>query len=55
MHQTLFRWGGQLSREIIDKGDIGKVLTGNFIFAFPGVQISSQTLVLVSRRWWTGY
>ncbi len=35
---TFLGGGGQLSREIIDKGDIGKVLTGNFIFAFPGVQ-----------------
>ncbi len=35
---TFLGGGGQLSREIIDKGDIGKILTGNFIFAFPGVQ-----------------
>jgi predicted dehydrogenase len=28
----------QLSREFIDSGKIGKILTGNFIFAFPGMQ-----------------
>ena len=35
---TFLGGGGQLSRELIDKGEIGKILTGNFIFAFPGVQ-----------------
>jgi predicted dehydrogenase len=35
---TFLGGGGQLSREIIDSNDIGRVLTGNFIFAFPGVQ-----------------
>ena len=35
---TFLGGGGQLSREIIDREEIGKVLTGNFIFAFPGVQ-----------------
>ena len=35
---TFLGGGGQLSREIIDRDEIGKVLTGNFIFAFPGVQ-----------------
>ncbi len=35
---TFLGGGGQLSRQIIDNGDLGKILTGNFIFAFPGVQ-----------------
>ena len=35
---TFLGGGGQLSRELVDKGEIGKILTGNFIFAFPGVQ-----------------
>ena len=35
---TFLGGGGQLSRELIDKGVIGEVLTGNFIFAFPGMQ-----------------
>ena len=38
MLDTFLGGGGQLSRELIDKGEIGKILTGNFIFAFPGVQ-----------------
>ena len=35
---TFLGGGIQLSRQFIDEGSIGKVLTGNFIFAFPGVQ-----------------
>ena len=35
---TFLGGGGQLSRKIIDNNDIGQILTGNFIFAFPGVQ-----------------
>tara|TARA_B100000029_G_scaffold512393_1_gene608923 strand:+ start:818 stop:1969 length:1152 start_codon:yes stop_codon:yes gene_type:complete len=35
---TFLGGGGQLARELIDKGTIGEVLTGNFIFAFPGMQ-----------------
>tara|TARA_B100001113_G_C21064697_1_gene602835 strand:- start:149 stop:1294 length:1146 start_codon:yes stop_codon:yes gene_type:complete len=35
---TFLGGGGQLSRELVDKDEIGKILTGNFIFAFPGVQ-----------------
>ena len=35
---TFLGGGGQLSKEIIDEGRIGNILTGNFIFAFPGVQ-----------------
>ena len=35
---TFLGGGGQLSRKIIDEGDLGQILTGNFIFAFPGVQ-----------------
>ena len=35
---TFLGGGGQLSREIIDNKEIGKILTGNFIFAFPGMQ-----------------
>ena len=35
---TFLGGGGQLSRQKIDEGEIGKVLTGNFIFAFPGVE-----------------
>ena len=35
---TFLGGGGQLSRELIDKGEIGEILTGNFIFAFPGMQ-----------------
>ena len=35
---TFLGGGGQLSRELIDVGEIGEILTGNFIFAFPGMQ-----------------
>ena len=35
---TFLGGGGQVARKFVDEGDIGKVLTGNFIFAFPGVQ-----------------
>ena len=35
---TFLGGGGQVARKFVDDGDIGKVLTGNFIFAFPGVQ-----------------
>ena len=35
---TFLGGGGQLARNIIDNNDIGQILTGNFIFAFPGVQ-----------------
>ncbi len=35
---TFLGGGGQLSREKIDNGELGDILTGNFIFAFPGVQ-----------------
>ena len=35
---TFLGGGGQMARQLIDKGEIGKILTGNFIFAFPGVQ-----------------
>ncbi len=35
---TFLGGGGQLTRNLIDNNDIGQVLTGNFIFAFPGVQ-----------------
>ena len=35
---TFLGGGGQLARQKIDNGEIGKILTGNFIFAFPGVQ-----------------
>ncbi len=35
---TFLGGGGQLSRELIDSGEVGEILTGNFIFAFPGVQ-----------------
>ena len=35
---TFLGGGVQLSRKIIDDGSIGQILTGNFIFAFPGVQ-----------------
>ena len=35
---TFLGGGGQLSREFIDNGEIGQILTGNFIFAFPGMQ-----------------
>ena len=35
---TFLGGGGQLSRQLIDENYFGKILTGNFIFAFPGVQ-----------------
>ena len=35
---TFLGGGGQLSRTFIDNNDLGKILTGNFIFAFPGVE-----------------
>ena len=35
---TFLGGGGQLTRNLIDNDDIGQILTGNFIFAFPGVQ-----------------
>jgi len=35
---TFLGGGAQLAREFIDNGEIGKILTGNFIFAFPGMQ-----------------
>ena len=35
---TFLGGGGQLARQKIDDGVIGEILTGNFIFAFPGVQ-----------------
>ncbi len=35
---TFLGGGVQLSRKLIDEGNLGQILTGNFIFAFPGVQ-----------------
>ena len=35
---TFLGAGGQLSRQLIDSGDLGEIKLGNFIFAFPGVQ-----------------
>ena len=35
---TFLGGGGQLARKKIDDEEIGKILTGNFIFAFPGVE-----------------
>ena len=35
---TFLGGGGQTARQLIDSGEIGEILTGNFIFAFPGVQ-----------------
>ena len=35
---TFLGGGGQIARQLIDSSEIGKILTGNFIFAFPGVQ-----------------
>ena len=35
---TFLGGGGQLARQKIDDAEIGKILTVNFIFAFPGVQ-----------------
>ena len=35
---TFLGGGGQQARKIIDNNELGQILTGNFIFAFPGVQ-----------------
>ena len=35
---TFLGGGGQTARQLIDDGEIGQILTGNFIFGFPGVQ-----------------
>ena len=35
---TFLGGGGQQARKIIDNNEVGQILTGNFIFAFPGVQ-----------------
>jgi len=35
---TFLGGGGQLSRQLLDAGEIGDVKLGNFIFAFPGVE-----------------
>ena len=35
---TFLGGGAQMARQLIDEDEIGKILTGNFIFAFPGVQ-----------------
>ena len=35
---TFLGAGGQLSRQLIDSGNLGEIKLGNFIFAFPGVQ-----------------
>tara|TARA_B100001175_G_scaffold258226_1_gene226720 strand:+ start:150 stop:1298 length:1149 start_codon:yes stop_codon:yes gene_type:complete len=35
---TFLGGGAQLSRDIIDNNEIGNILTGNFIFAFPGAE-----------------
>jgi len=35
---TFLGGGGQKTRSIIDSGDVGKIILGNFIFAFPGVE-----------------
>ena len=35
---TFLGGGGQLSRKLIEEGEIGEVVLGNFIFAFPGVE-----------------
>jgi predicted dehydrogenase len=35
---TFLGGGGQLSRKLLDAGEIGEVTLGNFIFAFPGVE-----------------
>ena len=35
---TFLGGGGQTARQLIDEGEIGQILTGNFIFGFPGVQ-----------------
>ena len=35
---TFLGAGGQLTKQIIDRGDVGDIKLGNFTFAFPGVQ-----------------
>ena len=35
---TFLGGGGQLSRKFLEEGEIGDVILGNFIFAFPGVE-----------------
>jgi len=35
---TFLGGGGQLTKKIIDSGEIGDIKLGNFFFAFPGVQ-----------------
>ena len=35
---TFLGGGGQLARKKIDDSEIGKILTGNFIFGFPGIE-----------------
>ena len=35
---TFLGGGGQLTKQIIDRGEVGDIKLGNFTFAFPGVQ-----------------
>ncbi len=35
---TFLGGGGQLTKKIIDSGEVGEIKLGNFTFAFPGVQ-----------------
>ena len=35
---TFLGGGGQLTKQIIERGEIGDIKLGNFTFAFPGVQ-----------------
>ena len=35
---TFLGGGGQLTKKIIDSGEVGEITLGNFVFAFPGVQ-----------------
>jgi len=35
---TFLGGGGQLTKKIIDSGEVGDIKLGNFMFAFPGVQ-----------------
>ena len=35
---TFLGGGGQLTKEIIDRNEVGEIKLGNFAFAFPGVQ-----------------
>ena len=35
---TVLGGGGQLTKKIIDSGEVGDIKLGNFFFAFPGVQ-----------------